>query len=309
VKYKISDFGKAITHERKAEFDPYMQANPNRSSSLCFASLCMWGEQYYKIIDGLLCIVGSDWIGLEFPGAYMCTPLSMDGAYNASKLRDVILAVKTEVCPNGEPMMILGVTEGQLPLYEEALSDIAQPREDQESWDYIYQRSDLEHLIGRKYAVKRNHINQLKAEWKYHYETITPACIGELEEALDVFLERKLEQEDPGSLIEIEVEAVRKILPIYEKLGMFGGYIRLEGKIKAFTMGSMINPQMVDVAVEKADPTIRGLYQAINREFAKSLPPEVLYINREEDMGVKGLRQAKRSYHPCCMLKVYTYRF
>lgn len=307
--YKISDFGKRITYESKEEFEPYMDANPQRSSSLCFASLCMWGEQYYRIINGFLCIVGSDWVGFEFPDAYMCTPLSADGSYDADRLRDTILQVKKEICPNGEPIMVLGVPEVQLPLYNQALAGIAEPRENPESWDYIYQRSDLEHLVGRKYAVKRNHINQLKAKWKYNYEPITPDCIGELEEALDSFLERKLENTVVERMIEVEVDAVRKILPIYDKLDMFGGYIRLEGKIKAFAMGSMINPQMVDVAVEKADSTVRGLYQAINREFVKALPPEVLYVNREEDMGVKGLRQAKRSYHPCCMIKVYTYRF
>lgn len=306
---QISDFGKRITYESKEEFDPYMDANPQRSSSLCFASLCMWGEQYYKIIDGFLCIVGSDWVGLEFPDAYMCTPLSIDGNYEPGKLRDVIFAVKKEICPNAEPVMILGVTGDQLYIYNQALKGIAEPRENQASWDYIYQRSDLEHLVGRKYTVKRNHLNHLKAQWKYHYEPITPACLEELEEALDDFLERKLDQGDSDVLLKAEVDAVKKILPIYDKLGMFGGFIRLDGKIKAFAMGSMINPEMVDVAVEKADPTVRGLYQAINREFVKALPPEVLYINREEDMGVKGLRQAKRSYHPCCMIKVYTYRF
>jgi hypothetical protein len=239
----------------------------------------------------------------------MCTPLSIDGKYEVKKLREIIFDVKKEICPKGEAIMILGVPEEQLSLYNETLEGIAETYDNPASWDYVYQRGDLEHLVGRKYTVKRNHLNHLKARWKYHYEPITPDCIGELEEALDDFLNRKMETEDSDSLVDVEVEAVRNILPIYEKLGMFGGFIRIEGKIKAFAMGSMINAEMVDVAVEKADPNVRGLYQAINREFVKALPPEVLYINREEDMGVKGLRQAKRSYYPCCMIKVYTYRF
>lgn len=307
---KISDFGKRITVESKEAFVPYLDANPQRSSSLSFASLCMWGVQYYKVIDGFLCIVGSDWIGFDFPGVYMTTPLSIDGQYEPQKLRDVLLKVKQEVCPDkGDTVSLLGVPSVHLDLYNEALAGLAEPIENPESWDYVYKRGDLEHLAGRKYTVKRNHINHLKKKWRYVYEPITPGIIGEIEEALDEFLERKMEKEQADSLVPVEVEAVRDILPIYEKLGMFGGVIRIEGKIKAFTMGSMLRHDMVDVAVEKADASVRGLYQLINREFVKSLPPEVLYINREEDMGIKGLRGAKKSYYPCCMIKVYTYRF
>lgn len=307
---KISDFGKRVTHECKAVFDPYMDANPHRSSSMSFVSLCVWGQQYYKVIDGFLCIVGSDWVGFEVPGVYMAPPLSLDGQYEPQKLRELILKIKKEVCPSErDTLSLLGVPEVQVPLFNEALAGLAQPTANPESWDYVYKRSDLEHLAGRKYTVKRNHINHLKGRWKYNYEPITPDCLDELAEVLDDFLTNKIEKGEAGKLIEMEVAAVKGMLSVYRELGLFGGFIRLEGKIKAFTMGSMLHPDMADVAVEKADPTVRGLYQAINREFAKSLPPEVLYINREEDMGVKGLRQAKKSYHPCCMLKVYGYRF
>lgn len=220
-------------------------------------------------------------------------PFSADGLYDSQKLKEVILKVKQEVCPQDEPLLLLGVSDIELPLYNEVFDGLAQPIENDEVWDYIYLRSDLEYLKGRKYTIKRNHINHLKARWNYVYEPITPDCIPELEGALDDFLQRKMEQDQSESFVEEEVEVARRMLPIYQELGLFGGFIRLDGKIKAFTMGSMLNSEMVDVTVEKADNSVRGLYQAINKEFVKSLPPEVLYINREEDMGVKGLRDAK----------------
>ncbi|HPF19314.1 MAG: phosphatidylglycerol lysyltransferase domain-containing protein [Eubacteriales bacterium] len=302
-------FGNPIELESKEVFRPYFDANPLRSSGQGFASLYMWSQQRYAVIDGLLCIAGQGWFGQEYGGPFLYPPLSADGQYDPEHLRKVILQAKEMLRDPDWGFRLFGVPGKCVPLYDEALAGYAERKENRDNWDYIYRRSDLETLSGRKYTKKRNHLNHFYATHRYLYESIRPEHVPELMEGLERFSSRRAARDAFDELIQEEILAVKKILPVYEQIGMFGGLIRIDGVVKAFALGSRHTADTVEVTVEKADPTIRGLYQAINREFAASLPAEILYINREEDMGVEGLRQAKKSYYPCCMLEVSSYEF
>lgn len=304
---KTKTFGLPIGLETRAVFQPYFDANPQRSSSQGFASLYMWSEQRYKILDGLLCIAGRGWFGQDYDGPFIYMPLSLEGTIEPERLRKVVLQAREELWHPDHGFRVFGVPKDLLPLYGEALQGLATVMESRDNWDYIYRRSDLEHLPGRKYAKKRNHLNFFYATQEFQYETITPAHEEELAQALDRFSRRRAALEFPDLLLQEEVATIKKVLPDLEKIGLFGGLIRINGLVKAFALGYRHTADTVEVAVEKADETIRGLYQAINREFAASLPPEILYINREEDMGLEGLRQAKESYYPCCMLELFGY--
>lgn len=305
---KLSRFGELLTVDSKEVLMPFFDANPYRATSQGFASLCMWHGHRYKVIDGYLCIVSRDWFGLGFEGPYIFPPLPLDGKYDAGKLRKVILSIQDQIRNEGEDFTLFDVPEINVPLFNAALEGIAAAEPDEANWDYIYNRSDLENLAGRSYMKKRNHLNYFLAHWTYTYEEITPAHAGELAVAVDEFMERKAERHEIDFLIEEEGRMIKRLLPSYEKYGLFGGLIRIDGKVKAFTMASRHTKDSVDVAIEKADASYRGLYQAINKEFVKSLPPEILYINREEDMGLHTLRHTKQSYHPSHMFKVYSYK-
>ncbi len=305
---KFNSFGELFTLDSKDMSMPYFRANPNRCTSQGFASLCMWEGNRYKIIDGYLCIVSTGWFGQEYHGPYMFPPLSLDGKYDAVKLRELIFNLKDQTCGEGENFTIFGVPEVHLSLYNEAMEGFAVAIPDENDWDYIYDRTDLENLSGRKYAKKRNHLNYFLSNWDYTYEEITPAHVEELTAVTDEFMKRKAETNENDFLVQQEGRIIKRTLPEYEKYGLFGGLIRIDGKVKAFTMASRHTADSVDVCIEKADPAYRGLYQAINKDFAKTLPPEILYINREEDMGLPTLRQTKQSYFPSRMFKVYIYR-
>ncbi len=82
-----------------------------------------------------------------------------------------------------------------------------------------------------------------------------------------------------------------------------GGVIRVDGKVEAFTIGDPINSDTFDIHIEKANASIQGAYAAINNEFAKSATNGYIYINREEDLGLEGLRKSKCSYYPVIMLR------
>lgn len=304
---KVNAFGELLTVDSKEVLMPYFEANPYRATSQGFSSLCMWQGHRYKEMDGYLCIVSRDWFGLGFEGPYIFPPLPLDGKYDVGKLRELILSIRDQIRSEGESFTIFDVPEINVPLFDAALEGIAVAEPDEANWDYIYNRSDLESLAGRKYTKKRNHLNYFLSHWDYTYEEITPAHAEELAVVVDEFMERKTEQEETDYLIQEEGRMIKLLLPSYEKYGLFGGLIRIEGKVRAFTMASRHTQDSVDVSIEKADSSYRGLYQAINKDFVKSLPPEILYINREEDMGLYTLRQTKRAYYPSHMFKVYSY--
>ena len=88
----------------------------------------------------------------------------------------------------------------------------------------------------------------------------------------------------------------------WDALGMIGGSIFVDGRLVAFTYGSAVTTDTFDVCVEKADRRMEGAFAIINQQFAEHLPEQYIYLNREEDMGIPGLRQAKLSYHPEILL-------
>ena len=94
------------------------------------------------------------------------------------------------------------------------------------------------------------------------------------------------------------MEAIKLLFEHWDELGLRGGAIKLFGRIEAFTIGEPLNDRTALIHIEKANPTIRGLYQAINNEFIRHEFSDYEFINREEDMGLPGLRKAKESYHP-----------
>lgn len=105
-----------------------------------------------------------------------------------------------------------------------------------------------------------------------------------------------------GDTIAAEQRVMENIFQYWDKLGMLGGSIYIHNRMVAFTFGSAVTNDTFDVCVEKADRNIDGLFSVINQQFAAHLPQQYVYLNREEDMGLEGLRKAKLSYHPEILL-------
>ncbi|MFP4346280.1 MAG: DUF2156 domain-containing protein [Anaerolineales bacterium] len=173
-------------------------------------------------------------------------------------------------------------------------------------FDYVYDREDLATLAGRGYSNKRNHINYFTRRHEYTYEPLSP---DNIEACVRVACEwcEKYRCEDDMNLIE-ERDAVRESLENFTLLRAQGGVIYVEGRIEAFSVGEMLNEETLVVHIEKADPDIRGLYQLINQEFVQHCCTEATWVNREQDLGVPGLRRAKHSYHPDHMVEKYRIR-
>ena len=169
--------------------------------------------------------------------------------------------------------------------------------------DYVYNASDLRDLPGRKYQSKRNHINRFEAEYEYRYEPMTRDHAAEC-----MRLEAEWRKTRSGHTGELSAEqrAMQRAFAHFDRLGLIGGCIYVGDKLVAFTYGSPINDHTFCVHVEKADTEYDGAFTIINREFVAHLPEQYTLIDREEDLGIPGLRQAKLSYHPAFLEKKYT---
>lgn len=120
----------------------------------------------------------------------------------------------------------------------------------------------------------------------------------ELLNVQESWLATKEERNIPSSHLTYEVESVHELLRHFEELNQLGLAIRIDGRIAGFTMGEVISQDTVLVHLEKADYEIRGLFVALSSHFCRTLPPEIVYINREQDLGLPGLRRSKESLKP-----------
>ena len=166
-------------------------------------------------------------------------------------------------------------------------------------YDYIYRRTDLATLQGGHLQAKRNHIHRFRAEHPdFEYRQLTPELFDECRRLTEVWHEEK----EFSETIEAEHRVMETIFSNWEALGMIGGSIFVDGQMVAFTYGAAVTNDTIDICVEKADRRIEGAFAIINQQFAEHLPEQFVYLNREEDMGIPGLRQAKLSYHPEILL-------
>lgn len=285
---------KDITLEDKDIIQSFTLNSYRRNCDLSFSNLCSWRFMYhtkYAIVDGFL--IFRFYAGDEL--AYM-TPVGQ------GDLKKVLNDIIEDANQLKQPFQMLGVCVGMKSDIEEAMPGKFTFSSDRDYADYIYLRSNLATLTGKKYQSKRNHINKFKKTYpNYEYIPITPALVPEC-----LALEAKWckannchEQE----ALAAERQSLTYALNNFEKLGLTGGILHVDGKIVAFTFGMPINNQTFDVCVEKADTDIEGAYTMINYEFANHIPEQYIYINREEDLGLEGLRKAKLSYNPEVILE------
>jgi len=290
---------KPITMEDRDYLHERLWAYQPNTSELSFTNLFIWREAYqvqWALLDDVLLLLGEDDKG-EF---YGLPPVATKSRLEASR---TFLRWLREEKGVGKPR-IERADERLMQELSEADDIVSEPTRDQ--FDYVYRREDLAELSGRDYSNKRNHINYFMRMYEYTYEPLSQDNIAACVEVACEWCE-KYRCEDDMNLLE-ERGAVLSSLENFPLLRAQGGVIRVEGKIQAFSVGEMMNEDMLVVHIEKADPDIRGLYQLINREFVRNCCQEAVYVNREQDLGVPGLRRAKESYQPVRMAKKYRLR-
>lgn len=287
---------KDITIQDKDTITSYTLNSCRRNCDLSFSNLCSWRFLYdtqFAIVDGFL--VFKFWVDGEL--AYMM-PV---GEGNLKKVVNDLIEDAREA---GSPFCMLGVCSCMREDLEAILPEQFTFTADRDYADYIYLRNDLSTLKGKKFQAKRNHINKFRNTYpNYEYSPITPERIQECLqlEAEWCKVNHCDQQEGTGN----ERRALIYALHHFDELGLMGGILHADGKIVAFTFGMPINKETFGVHVEKADTNVDGAYAMINYEFANRIPEQYIYINREEDLGLEGLRRAKLSYQPETILEKY----
>lgn len=210
-----------------------------------------------------------------------------------------------EYCGDRSPVFYLA--EGKaFDEFKENFGNEFEFKEIRDTFDYIYLRENLVELGGKKYHSKRNHINSFNKKYAWRYETITEKIIPDIKLCANRWYEEKSDKMDRHMIC--ERDGIETILNNMETLEAKGGAIYVDGKVVAFTIGSAVSKDTFNIHIEKALGDFAEGYTVINREFAKNELSQYKFINREEDMGIEGLRKAKLSYHPEILLKKYTAR-
>lgn len=284
---------KEFSLEDKDIIQSYILKSDRMNCDLSFANLYSWNFLYqtkYAIVDEILVL--RFYVGEQL--AYMMPVGSGD-------MKKVIKLMMKDAENIGSNLIIAGLTDEDKNEIDRLFPNRFEYAIDRDFSDYIYLRSDLASLSGKKYQPKRNHINKFKTLYpNYKYVDLTPELVPECIKLEEIWC-RANNCEEQAEL-SAERTSMNFALNNMDKLGIKGGVLYVDEKIVAFTYGAIINNNTWDVCVEKADTTIPGAYPVINYEYANQLDEKFIYLNREEDLGLEGLRKAKLSYKPTILL-------
>ena len=180
--------------------------------------------------------------------------------------------------------------------------------EERDYFDYLYNAKELMALSGKKYHKKKNHVNGFLKEYenRYRVKIADKSDVESIEEFL-IKWHNKRNIIDEYNRDDYELEGIFYVLEHCDMLKYKMMLVYVDDVIEGFTLGTYLREEKTAyIHVEKANPDIRGLYAFINREFLKNCFSEAEYVNREDDMGLEGLRKAKLSYNPIELIKKYT---
>ncbi len=184
----------------------------------------------------------------------------------------------------------------------EYMGDCYEITESRDDFDYLYEQTALAELSGKKYHAKRNHIASFSKKVSWQYRPLTDENADEISRCAEEWYQENHAENNPR--LQAERQGIDTMLTHRTRLGVKGGAIVVNGRIVAFTLGTALNDRVFDIHIEKALSDFAEAYTVINHEFAKTLT-DFQYINREDDMGLEGLRRSKLSYHPAFLLKKY----
>lgn len=282
---------------------PLLAAQNSPASDGCFGTLLLWGSAFgltvAKVDDRLLARHGGETLSFSFPAG-------------SGPLRPALLRLSLLAAQEKQPLRLRGLQEDQKAELEQAFPGCFAFTELRDSADYLYDVEKMSTLSGKKLQSKRNHCNRFEQEnpnWRF--EPLSRRYFGDCMTLLNAWEDGHEDDVDEMQLA--ETQAIRTALAHYEELGLVGGILFADDdRPVAFTIGERTGGDAIDVRFEKADTQVHGAYQMINRQFVRylqSIYPDLLWLNREEDMGHENLRRAKESYYPARLLMKYEARW
>ncbi|MFR0019528.1 MAG: DUF2156 domain-containing protein [Paraclostridium sp.] len=290
---------KDIEIDCKNILDKYFDLVDYEACEYCFTTLYMWKDLYntkYYVEDDFAIVAGE----YENKG-FIILPLAKKE--NMNKAFDFIIKNFEK---QHKQIHLKAINKEVVEYLQSVYGDRFEYIEERNNFDYIYDGESLRTLAGRKNQKKRNHLNSFVKEYgdRVEYKKLEEA---DFDECINLLKDWSKDKEESIEL-DSEFKAIKRIFKNYEKLKdtlkISGIYI--DSKLEAFSIGEMLNDNMAVIHVEKANADIRGLYPYINQQFLLNEFSDVEFVNREEDLGIEGLRKAKLSYHPVKFAEKYT---
>lgn len=276
--------------EDKSLYEDFLFAQKERGCEFSFGNLYLWGRQSFARIGESIVFFSQFDRRTVYPH-----PIGRENT------KTVIDAIIEDSMARGIPCRITGISHEEAEKLELLYPGRFKFHSDRGSYDYVYDINDLAELKGKKYHSKKNHLNRFIESYEgYKAEPITDENIDDAMRFSEEWFISK-EKANPDGDYMMERAAIRKAFNHYFEIGLDGLIIRYNDEIFALTMGSMLSDDTFDVHFEKARADINGAYTVVNYEFARYIRekyPKINYLDREEDMGIEGLRRAKESYKP-----------
>jgi uncharacterized protein len=285
----------SLTIADRQTFNDFLSQDRIESSELTFTNLFMWHRRYCPIwteVHGCLATVLRP--SEEAPFA-----LQPVGPGDKAKALDHVMDRLGEMTDEPKACRI------DRRFMENFVDpDRFEIREDRDNSDYVYLSENLIKLSGNKLHKKKNHLNRFLKTYQFEYRDLDTELVKDFLELQDDWCELKKCLEDPD-LLEEDM-AVYEALTHFQELGFSGGAIVMDSKVEAYALGERLNEDTAVIHVEKSNPDISGLSVAISNLFCKAKWSQLTYVNREQDLGLEGLRKAKMSYRPHHLVEKFT---
>ncbi len=286
---------KPIKPEHKEAYQKYLFDGSEHGCEYSFANLCLWGRQNATILHDHLVLFSHFNRRSVYP-----YPIG------TGDKKPVLNAIIADAMERGISCRITGLNDEKIQTLETLYPNRFRFHCDRDSFDYVYAIDDLADLPGKKYQKKRNHCNRFRADYpNYTVKPLNDENLSLVKKMSEEWYEKK-QKETPESDFLMEQTALNKALNHYKELDIDGLVLFSENEVLGITLGSRLTHDTFDIHFEKARGEINGAYAIINQEFARYLRekyPDIHYLNREEDMGIEGLRIAKKRYFPHHMVK------
>ena len=276
----------------KAIFEKYLSVTTDKLGwEYCFAMTWIWDAFDETMICDLgdMAIIYTKFYGkcVYFP------PLLSD----ESLLEKALALIEEHSRQNGYAMEVRGLSKAQA----EILSDKYAVTTDRGNYDYIYSVQTLINLSGKKLHSKRNFINRFKSTYSYTFREYSEEDRESMLALFDKWFVHSVHE-----TLDLERKVIVRALDYYKELGLKIGVLEVEGNLAAYSISAVENDNVAHAMFEKADTVYDGIYQMINQQTCEKLLSGCKYVNRQEDMNIEGLRQAKSSYYPEILLEKYT---
>ena len=281
----------------KAVYEQYLFADSEHGCECSFANRYLWGQQEVAMLHGHMVLRSRFDCRSVYP-----YPLG------SGDKRNVLDAIIADADERGKELRITGLDQAATQVLEHYYPGKFRFHSDRDSFDYVYDINDLADLKGKRYQRKRNHYNRFRVLYPdCAAQPISQENLPAVKQMVAEWFEAK-QQENPDIDYHFEQTALNKALSSYQELGLEGLVLMNGTDVLAVTLGSRMAEDTFDVHFEKARADAEGAYTAINCEFARYIRdkcPQVRFLNREEDMGLAGLRKSKESYLPHHMVEKY----